>query len=257
MADYTNVIQDRLADMQQADVFLPRQNPTFGNPPFAEAPFRVLIARLSPFADVNRSLPHLFLFQETRRALPDAFVDMAFFPSRAERAWFERDCIPPLIGVQSRHSMEDFHLVLCSAFYVLELINVPYLFLRAGWPLFSSERDSEYPIVILGGSNAMASQALFRVTETSTDALVDGTEVLGQLEDEAEAFGNPVAGIAENVYPDAVPLGGGRSLVRRLRGHADEPRPLSLDLREGIVQGLHLEVAIRAPATPVDVQHHG
>jgi radical SAM superfamily enzyme YgiQ (UPF0313 family) len=160
--------------MQQADVFLPRQNPTFGNPTFAEASFRLLIARLSPFSDVNRSLPHLFLFQEARRAVPDAFIDMAFFPARAERDWFERARIPPLIGVQSLHALDDFDLVLFSASYVLELINVPYLLLRAGLPLFSSERGSEHPIVILGGSNAMASQALFRVTDECTDALVDG-----------------------------------------------------------------------------------
>ena len=175
MADYTNVVREHLADMQQADVFLPRQNPTFGNPPFVEASFRVLIARLSPFTDVNRSLPHLFLFQEARRALPDAFIDLAFFPSHAERTWFERAQIPPLIGIQSLHSFEDFDLVMCSASYVLELINVPYMFLHAGLPLFSSERGSEHPIVILGGSNAMASQALLRGTGASPpDALVDG-----------------------------------------------------------------------------------
>lgn len=174
MADYANVLWDRLADMQQADVLLPRDNPTFGNPTFADAPQRVLIARLSPFADVDRSLPHLFLFQEVRRALPQAYIDLAFFPARAERAWFERDQIPPLFGIQSLRSAEDFGLVLFSNAYVLELINLPYLLLRTGLPLYASERGLSHPILILGGSNAMASQALFRVTDQGVDALVDG-----------------------------------------------------------------------------------
>jgi radical SAM superfamily enzyme YgiQ (UPF0313 family) len=174
MADYTNVVQDRLSEMQQADVFLPRTNPTFGNPPFSDAAPRILIARLSPFADVDRSLPHLFLFQEVRRALPRTYIDLAFFPARAERAWFERENISPLIGVQSLHSIEDFDLVLFSNAYILELINLPYLLMHSDLPLFASERRAEHPILILGGSNAMASQVLICVTERGIDALVDG-----------------------------------------------------------------------------------
>ena len=59
MTDYANLVQNRLAYMQQADVFLPRHNPSFGNPTFEDAPQRILVARLSPFTDVDRSLPHL------------------------------------------------------------------------------------------------------------------------------------------------------------------------------------------------------
>ena len=42
-------------------------NPTFLNPPFDKSPYRVLIVRLSPFRDVDRSIPHLFLYQEARK----------------------------------------------------------------------------------------------------------------------------------------------------------------------------------------------
>ncbi len=131
----------------------------------------MLIARLSPFQDVDRSIPHLFLFQEVRRALPRAFIDMAFFPSYVERELFAQQGIPPLIGIQSLHSAEDFDLLLISNAYILELINLPYLLIRSGFPLFSSQRGQEWPILILGGSNAMASQAIIRA---DGDSLVDG-----------------------------------------------------------------------------------
>ena len=72
------------------EAYLPPDNPTFHNPSFDGAPYRVLIARLSPFRDVDRSIPHLYLYHEVRRALPAAYIDLAFFPGEHERAAFER-----------------------------------------------------------------------------------------------------------------------------------------------------------------------
>ena len=68
---------DQIKRFQQVEPFLPLDNPTFGNPDFEAAAYRVLIARLSPFRDVDRSLPHLFLFHEVRRALSQAHIDLA------------------------------------------------------------------------------------------------------------------------------------------------------------------------------------
>jgi len=171
MPDYTDFVHKNLHRFKQIEAFLPFANPTFNNPDFEDASCRVLIARLSPFRDVDRSIPHLFLFQEIRRALQEAFIDMAFFPSAGERALFEQEGIPHLIGVQSLRSAEEFDLVLISNAYTLELINLPYLLLRSGIPLFSSQRGSEWPMVILGGSNAMATQSIIRA---DGDSLVDG-----------------------------------------------------------------------------------
>ncbi len=173
MVKYTSLWANHL---RRVAVFLPFANPTFGNPDFQTASYRVLIVRLSPFRDVDRSISHLFLFQEIRRALPSAFVDMAFFPSAGERALFEREDIPYLIGIQSLRPATEFDLVLISNAYTLELINLPYLLIRSGIPLFSSQRrlqkaKVEWPIIILGGSNAMATQPIIR---EDGDSLVDG-----------------------------------------------------------------------------------
>jgi len=163
--------RDWVLNREHPEPFLPFDNPTFGNPAFDAASYRVLILRLSPFRDVDRSIPHLFLFQEVRRVLSDAFIDLAFFPTVAQRERFERDDVPFLLGIQSLRSADEFDLILISNAYTLELINLPYLLIRSGIPLFSSQRGSEWPIIILGGSNAMATQAIIR---QDGDSLVDG-----------------------------------------------------------------------------------
>jgi hypothetical protein len=80
------------------------------------------------------------LFHEVRRALPDAYVDVAFFPTARERKLFEREGMPFLTGAQSLRPAGDFDLVLVSNAYTLELINLPYLLIHSGIPLFSSQR---------------------------------------------------------------------------------------------------------------------
>ncbi len=130
------------------------------------APYRVLIARLSPLRDVDRSLPHRFLFHEVRRALPEADVDLAFFPPGRVG-----DTLPPLTGIHSRRPAREFDLILVSNAYILELLNLPYVLLRSGIPLFAGERSESDPVILLGGSNAMAAQAVIR---EDGDALADG-----------------------------------------------------------------------------------
>ena len=171
MSGYTEAVKNCLHQLAHVAPFLPFGNPTFGNPDFEAATYRVLIVRLSPFRDVDRSTPHLFLFQEVRRAVPDAYVDMAFFPVAKDRELFTQQGIPYIVGVQSLRSADEFDLVLISNAYTLELINLPYLLDHSNIPLLSSQRGPEWPLVILGGSNAMASQAIIR---ENGDSFVDG-----------------------------------------------------------------------------------
>jgi len=170
VADYSEYFKKHWASLQQADVYRPTPNPTWGNPRAAEASYKVLIVRLSPFRDVNRSTPHLFLFQAVRSVLPEAFIDMAFFPPQHDRKRFREESIPFVTGVRSHLSIDDFDLVLISNAYTLELINLYVLLLESGVPLRASLRGEELPALILGGSNAMAAQA---VVTQDADSLVD------------------------------------------------------------------------------------
>ncbi len=172
---YRDFFEKSWSQFQSAEAYVPRENPTFRNPDFDAATARVLIVRLSPYRDVDRSTPHLFLYQAARRALPEAYVDFAFFPPEHDRARFAEAGVPFLVGVQSLHAARDFDLVLISNAYTLELINLPYLFLHSDIPLMASQRDETWPIIVLGGSNALASQALVTPTGDSfVDALFFG-----------------------------------------------------------------------------------
>ncbi len=160
MADYSAFFEEYGALLQQAELYALESNPTFGISDFVGAPLHALIVRLSPFRDVERSTPHLFLAQAVRRAQPGAYVDFAFFPPRHDRERLEAAQVPLLTGVRSCRSAEDFDLILVSNAYTLELINLPYLLLRSGIPVLASERGADLPPILLGGSNAMATQSV-------------------------------------------------------------------------------------------------
>ncbi len=137
-------------------------NATFGNPDFAAAPVRVLILRLSPWRDVASSSPHLFLAQAVRQALPGAFLDFAFMPVPEDRKALQATHLPLAIGVQSRRGLAAFDLVLVSNSFLLETINLPALLLDAGFAPWAAERPEGAPVIILGGSNALAAHDLVR-----------------------------------------------------------------------------------------------
>ncbi len=172
------------ARLQQAALFTPRTNATFGNPEFKHASYRVLIVRLSPFRDVERSTPHLFLFQAVRRVLPDAYIDMTFFPPKHDRERFLAHRIPLLVGNQSWRGLDDFDVILVSNAYTLELINLPYLLIHSGIPVMAGDRDENSPPIILGGSNALATQSVIR---SDGDSVVDAI-FFGEGEREVESL---------------------------------------------------------------------
>ena len=159
-----------------------------GNPPWEGAERRILIVRLSPARDVDRSTPHLVLFSECRRALPEAFLDFAFFPDKRDRELLAAESFPFFYGLASGRGAVEFDLVLVSNAFALELLNLPWLFSTSGMPPSSYLRararaeaaargEAGPPLVILGGSNAAAAGSLLLPgtgDEASADCLVDG-----------------------------------------------------------------------------------
>ena len=99
-------------------LYLP--NPTFGNPAWEKSVCRVLLLRLSPFADVQRSTPHFFLAREVRSALPEAFIDMAFLPRLADATALAAGGLPLILGIQSHRTLREFDIVLISNSWLLE-----------------------------------------------------------------------------------------------------------------------------------------
>ncbi|PKL14307.1 MAG: hypothetical protein CVV52_02375 [Spirochaetae bacterium HGW-Spirochaetae-8] len=134
--------------------------------------FRVLIVRLSPFEDVARSSPHLFLYGECHRVLPDEQIDFAWLPTSAQRKYRKEQGLSMLYGIRSGIPASEFDLLLISNSYAMELLNLPFLLRESGLPLFTQERAAGRtgPLVVMGGSNALAAQA---VLAPDGDAFVD------------------------------------------------------------------------------------
>lgn len=160
----------------ETPAIIPSVRADMANPPWETATFHVLIVRLSRYADIVKSVSHLFLFSEARAWSPDAYIDFAFLPERADRDRLLERGLPWFFGRASGKSPAEFELILVSNAFALELVNLPWLFSTAGLPLRASERASRArgPFVILGGSNTAAAGSLvFDEGGLSEDSFVD------------------------------------------------------------------------------------
>ncbi|MEI6970759.1 MAG: hypothetical protein WCL44_04510 [bacterium] len=175
MADFGSFISDNIFRLQEAEQLLPLSNPTFANPDFKKAKLRVLIVRLSPFRDVDRSTPHLFLADAARRAEPASYIDMCFLPLLRDRRFLIEAGVPLIMGMQSCRTADEFDVVLVSNAYTLELINLPYMLINSGIPVEAGKRDATWPPFIVGGSNAMCAHSIIREDgESFADAVFFG-----------------------------------------------------------------------------------
>jgi hypothetical protein len=132
--------------------------------------------RLSTFADVESSTPHLVVCSELRGALPGAFIDFAFLPSRRDASILRDLGASPFFGVFSSREADEFDLVFVSNSYALELVNAPDLF-RPGLRRYSERRAEgiDRPLYIVGGSNAGAISSAYGLSPAGAeDSLFDG-----------------------------------------------------------------------------------
>lgn len=112
---------------------------------------KVLILRLSNSRDTAASSTHQVLAELSRLACPDALIDFAFLPSKRS---------PAVVGAQSGLPWSAFDVILVSNSFVQESVNLPWLLSASGLSPWAHERPESFPPMILGGSNAFASQSL-------------------------------------------------------------------------------------------------
>ena len=190
--------EDILDSLLGRRAFIPAVVEDLDNPPWDEAPQRILIVRLSGFRDIQKSSSHLVLFAEARRALPRAFVDFSFLPERQERKTLKERGLPWFPGLVSGRPPLDFDLVLVSNAFGLELVNLPYFFSTSHIRFKSSERGETEPVIVMGGSNAASAGAvLFGGGGPDADSFLDGL-FLGEGEG---AIGDLVRILAERGLP--------------------------------------------------------
>ena len=210
------------SSLKEGRIILPTVERDMANPAWEKASARILIVRLSPWRDVDISTPHLVLFDEIRRAMPDAFVDFAFMPTQADRKILSSRSLPWFFGRASLKSPSDFDIVMISNAFALELINLPYLFTTSGLSSSAAERSSidGLPLFIAGGSNASAMGALvLEGRETrypAKDAFVDGI-FFGEGEEAIGKLALVLSGAGDSLQGEGDRLSAARASVRQAR----------------------------------------
>lgn len=172
--------EEAFPPLREGRVILPSVARDMANPSWESAAARILVVRLSPWRDVDISTPHLVLFDEIRKAMPDAYIDFAFLPIAADRRALSALGLSWFFGRASKASPREFDIVMVSNAFALELLNLPYIFSTSGIPVSAAARSREdgLPMIIAGGSNASAMGGL--VLESpgarfpARDAFVDG-----------------------------------------------------------------------------------
>jgi hypothetical protein len=126
----------------------------------------LLFLRLSSGRDTAASSTHRVLADLALAAHADTEIDFAFLPS-------PRD--PRVIGTFTGRAWSSFDLVLVTNACVQETVNLPWLLHANGVSPWASDRPESFPPVLLGGSNAFASQCLVRADGTAVpDAMFFG-----------------------------------------------------------------------------------
>lgn len=136
---------------------------------YDSAELRVLFARLSTYRDTATSFTHQLLY-ELAHEVSGCFADIAYLPPPRDGELMQRDCVPWLLGTQTKRGPRDFDLIGLSNAILMELSSLPALLDASAIPLGKAARmaDEQLPLVLLGGANALHTSALF-----GPDPLVD------------------------------------------------------------------------------------
>ncbi len=145
---------------------------------------RVLISRLSTYADTSESFTHPLLYQ-TLASMDDIYPDLAYLPPPKDGEVMCRDGVPWLLGSQSKYGPDGFDVIALSNAIVQELVNLPSLLQYSGILLSESERleREDIPLLLLGGANSFHASLLDR-----PNSPIDGIFAGEDLKDIQELF---------------------------------------------------------------------
>jgi hypothetical protein len=107
----------------------------------------------------------------------------------------------------------------------------------------------------VGGQRQGSGVAAVDASEVEPEPVVDGCEVVREVEGESVLLGGVGTGVAEDAEGELVPLGQGEGLVGDLRGDGDEAGSPCGDLVVVLLEGAQGDVAVRAPGATVERQH--
>lgn len=135
---------------------------------------RLLITRLSTWADTVESFTHRLLYQVARN-VDGVFPDMAFLPPRGDIPHFTEAKVPWMLGIHTKRGAMDFDVIAISNSIVQELVNLAPMLAASGIPVSKKERMArpDVPLIILGGANSIHT-SLLMVPDPPVDAIFCG-----------------------------------------------------------------------------------
>jgi len=154
MADYAAWYQRHRARLTDRGQALDGGEPgRAGGMSFEAARFRLLICRLSSYADVRESITHRMLFHAARQ-VPDVYVDLAFLPERRDAERMRRDGVPWWLGSASKRAPRAFDALAISISVQQEALNLPAALRHSGLEMACGPRlaDARHPFILLGGN---------------------------------------------------------------------------------------------------------
>ncbi len=122
---------------------------------FDTASLRVLLCRLSTYADTLHSITHRMLFWAARQ-VPEVYVDLAFLPPFPDLKLLQTHRVPWWTASGCKESPSSFDIVAISISVQQEAFNLPACLKHSGLLLSFTERmnDARHPLLVLGGNAA-------------------------------------------------------------------------------------------------------
>ena len=148
------VSSDRVREFCAASWFIGAGRDSNMNPAsdFDTADLRVLVAFLSPGKVRAVSNTYTALDAEIH-AVPNVYVDYAYFPHREDLKTFDKYQLPYWFGNLSHAPVQDYDLLIVSSSILLDQLNIYHAYRTCGIADIHRERmtDSPVPIIFAGG----------------------------------------------------------------------------------------------------------
>lgn len=128
--------------------------------------------------EIGMSNLGLAIIYDIINSQPESLAERVYAPWVDMEAEMRRSAIP-LFSLESRRPLKEFDIIGFSLGYELTYTNVLNMLDLAGIPVFASQRDDSYPLVIAGGSCALNPEPMADFIDLFV--LGEGEEVIVEL----------------------------------------------------------------------------
>jgi len=137
-------------DLERPEVYLGKEPNTHGKI-WEEAGLKILLAIPVRYEDVrgNQTVPLLYQMLNKK---DNIICDRAFFPNAEREYRFFRKYKIPIFGLETKHSLGEYDIVMTSLSFVMPWWNFPLMLRMSGVSPFRKDRNRKDPVFMIGGS---------------------------------------------------------------------------------------------------------